>query len=211
MAGARPTRSAVAAVMPAVNSSARGLIASVVLGGSVAPSSAWIAWSAHIPSSVPTAPAATARIRLSMTNWRTIRRVRGPERSPDRDLLLPRGQASEEERRDIGAGDQQHEPDRAQQCVEGGLQVADQGADVRQRLAGVVGVEPGGKLLAGTAADRSEIGRRLLERDAALEPGDRLRIAGARLNLQRREAADLEDARRHHLYLLKGRRQVAAA
>ena len=52
---------------------------------------------------------------------------------------------------------------------------------------------------------------RLLERHAGLQPRDRLRVAGAGLDLRRRQAADLEDARREDLHLAERRGSAAAA
>jgi hypothetical protein len=57
----------------------------------------------------------------------------------------------------------------------------------------------GGELRAVGLAEGGELGAGLFERDAGTEAGDRLGVAGAVLDLLRREAADFEHARREHL------------
>ena len=129
----------------------------------------------------------------------------GAERLPDRDLLLARGQPSEKQRRHVGARDEQHEGDRAEQRVERRLEAGDQARDVRLRQAGVLGVEPRGEPLLVAAADRRQLGRGLFQRDVGFQARDRPGVAGADLDLRRRQAAGLEHARREHLHLRVGR------
>ena len=180
---------------PAVKSRARRSSVSVVLGGSVA--RAATGWpGAPTPEQHAQRAGDHGEDQALDEELADDPGVRGAERSPDGDFLVACGQASEKERRDVGAGDQQHEADGAEQRVEGGPQIADQGADVRSGSVVLLASSLRGELLAGAAADRGELGRGLLQRDAGPQPGDRLRKAGARLNLHRRQAADFEDARR---------------
>ena len=132
-------------------------------------------------------------------------RPRRAERLADGDLLAPRGQASEEERGDVGARDEQHESDCAEQRVERRLERTDQRGHEEPRLGDGVGVEPRAELLAVAARDRQQLLLRVRERHAGLQSRDGLRVACAGLHLRRREAADLEDARREHLHLTERR------
>ena len=71
-------------------------------------------------SASPAAPPQIASIRLSVTNWRAIRAAAGAERGPERQLVGANRRARHQQRRDVGAGDQQHAADGRREDQQGG-------------------------------------------------------------------------------------------
>ena len=61
------------------------------------------------------APPARERTRLSAINWRISTHAAGAHGEADRDLLLPADGAREQQVGHVGAGDQQQQPDDAEQ------------------------------------------------------------------------------------------------
>ena len=81
----------------------------------------------------------------------------GAKRRPHRQLSAPRRAARQQQARDIDAGDQQHQRDRAEQNEQGRASLADQQVEHRRRAEGeaLVGV---GKRLLKVLADAPEVG-----------------------------------------------------
>ena len=123
---------------------------------------------------------ATASSTLSVSICRTSAAARRAEREADRDLLLPARRPREQQRGDVGAGDQQHEADRAEQHEQRGPHVADQRSRSGRRLRRVVRVRLR-ELPAQPRADRVRVSARACSSDTpALEPADRPRANAAR-------------------------------
>ena len=104
----------------------------------------------------------------------------GAEGGAERDLLLPNGSAGEEQVGDVGAGDQQHAADGAEENVEAARDVADQvfaqrrgaGTEFRVRV----------RILAGErGGDRPQFGVGLRDRGAGFQPADPLQAVTAAL------------------------------
>ena len=66
----------------------------------------------HHASTRPSAPPAIEKTALSVNSCRTIRPRLPPDRGPDRQLALPRDAARQQQIRDVGARDHQHQRDR---------------------------------------------------------------------------------------------------
>ena len=203
--GTSPTSAALTSVTATVNHTARQFKVTAVFGGSWVLRSVCSAVSAPIASATPRTPAIEGEDQALGEKLTDDAGAAGAERLPDRDLLLARGQPSEKQRRHVGARDEQHEGDRAEQRVERRLEARDQARDVGLRQAGVFGVEPRAEPLLVAAADRRQLGRGLFQRDVGFQARDRPGVAGADLDLRRRQAAGLEHARREHLHLRVGR------
>ena len=76
-------------------------------------------------SSSPAAPPATDSSRLSIRSCVRIWRREAPDRQPDRDLLLARDGAGNQQIGHVEAGDQQHQADHAHQNHQrGGIALA---------------------------------------------------------------------------------------
>ena len=94
---------------------------------------------------MPNAPPTTASTTLSVSSWRRSRAATRAERETDRHLAMPRRRAREQHVRDVRAGDEQHEPDGAEQHQECRADVADDhGVERRDRH---VAIRPGKRLL----------------------------------------------------------------
>ena len=73
----------------------------------------------HIARTIPHAPPAAARTRLSVSNLADESRPRRAERGANRQLRLARGRARQQEVRQVGAGDQQDHADGSGQNPQG--------------------------------------------------------------------------------------------
>ncbi len=71
-----------------------------------------------MPSASPSAPPVNDSTRLSVKSWRTMRPRPGADGQSNRDFTLAAGGADQQEIRDVGARDQQHQTDRASQHQE---------------------------------------------------------------------------------------------
>ena len=117
----------------------------------------------------PAMPPASANTTLSVSSWRTTRPRAGAECDADGDLLLAPGEAGQQQVRHVGAGDEEHEADRAQQNQQGGANVSDDRAGERRDLDAV----PGIRLRVGFGQARRDGGHfrlRLGPGHAGLEP-----------------------------------------
>jgi hypothetical protein len=123
---------------------------------------------------------------------------------------VARGEPAEEQGCNVGPRDEQDETDRTDKRVERWPERPDERRDVHPRFADVVRVEPGRELLVVRASERGQFVGRLLQRDVRPQACDRLRVSGAGLDLNRRQAADFEDSRGEELYLFERRRGAAA-
>ena len=132
--------------------------------------------------------------------------ARGAERRSQRELAPARQAGSQQQIRDIGAGDQQHEDDRAHEQSERLHDIAHDGLKVRLDVDAVVVAELRGQ----RPAERDHLALRLCHRDARLQPrvGRQKMIAAIRRierALHRHEqiaAAMLELARQHANHLI---------
>ena len=87
---------------------------------------------------------------------------RRAQRETDRDLLLPVGGPRQQQVRDVGAGDEQHEGDRAQEQHQGRAQVADDRVEERLQGHALPGVAVG-KLLGQAGGDGLHVGARAVD------------------------------------------------
>jgi hypothetical protein len=101
------------------------------------------------------------------------------QRGADGVFARPRGRAREQQVADVDARDGQHEPDRAQQHPQNRPDIADQPLLERddRRAVAPVGI---GVSFGQPPHDAVQVGLRLLNRDARLEPADAVQAqAGA--------------------------------
>ena len=96
----------------------------------------------------------------------------GAERRPHRQLALPRRRARQEQVGDVGAGDEQHEADRAGQRAERRPHGADQLFPKRHHVRGPAGIAIG-ELGRQTRREAIHVGPRLREIDAGRQAGHR--------------------------------------
>ena len=100
-------------------------------GGSVDSSSA----TPHTAASSPTTPPTLDSTRLSTSSCRSSRAAARAQRGADRHLLLPLQRAREQQVGDVGADDEQHEADRAEQHQQRRAQLAaDEGVGERDQV-----------------------------------------------------------------------------
>ena len=145
-------------------------------------------------SSNPPAAPSMLSAALSVSIWRTSRPRSAPIAARKRELAQPAGAARQQQVRDVRARHQQHDD-------HGGRRAAAAPAAIRRpssraaesthhALIGVVGrillLEPGG--------DRLELGARLLDRDAVLQPRDAADEVAAAIGLR-----GIEPERREHV------------
>ena len=69
----------------------------------------------HAAINMPAPPAANASTAVSVSSWREQPRGAGAERAPDRDLPCAGRRPREEQAGDVGAGEDEHQPDAAHQ------------------------------------------------------------------------------------------------
>ena len=96
-------------------------------------------------------------------------RAAGAERRAHRDLALPAGRAGQQQIRDVGAGDQQHEPDGARKDRQRPPDVPHHELLERDHAADPLRV---GFRVGALSHDRVELGLRLRDGDARLQPAD---------------------------------------
>ena len=159
------------------------------------------AWAISRPAAPPSRPSST----LSVSSCRTSRCQLGAERGADRDLLLPAGGARQQQVGDVGARDQQHERDRAQQHEHRAAHVADDRST--SGTTSIVNVRSRLSLSRIRAAIDAHVGLRLRHRHAWLQPRHQVvvlvaaAVDGVGAERQRQEDVHLPDARdgRHDL------------
>jgi hypothetical protein len=129
--------------------------------------------------SSPAAPPTSDSTTLSATSCRSRRRRLGAERGAHRDLARARGRAHQQQVGDVGAGDQQHEPDRAHEDQQRRLHVADDLVAHRRQLdrqpravgLGVLRLQP--------PVHGRQHAARAVQRHPRLEPSDHRQELGA--------------------------------
>ena len=116
-------------------------------------------------------PIAESRM-LSVSICRRHARAARAHRGPDRNFLLPRGAAGEEEIGHVRAGNEQHESDGAEKREEGWLHLPNE-PFVERRKRGVPAFVRLVKLLGELRVDRADASLRLLQIDAGIQTRDR--------------------------------------
>ena len=136
----------------------------------------------------------------------------GAEREPHRRLVRSRGRANEQQVRDVGARDQQHEADGAHQHEQRRSRAADRPLANRREPQARVGIGVGvGRVGARVGVgDGVHFALRLFDADARRDPRDRGQVAEAAGDQIPREAGDLVHPRRPHVHIVERRRQVDA-
>jgi hypothetical protein len=164
---------------------------------------------ATIASASPRTPPSADNSTASVSSWRTMRSAARSDGRANGHLLLPHRRAREQKIRDVAAGDEQHQPDRAEEHVEREADVADDLVDerddadrepaVRRIVLRVVPLHARGEDV--------HVGLRLLERHAGLELGEDVEVfpapvgTGRLVERERQQEVDVLDAvhRRHDL------------
>ena len=128
--------------------------------------SAWRPCTPAAATSRPSQPARAGEQQRSVSSWRTSRAAPAPMRGADRHLAAPADRAGQQQVRDVGAGDQQHEADGADEDPQRTADVADDllAAAARRRTSAAVGRIDGGMLAA--EARRQRVHPRLRRRGA---------------------------------------------
>ena len=108
-AGATPARQAVRPALTTTNPSTVGLIAICCSAGRLGGSHGRARATAHEARTTPRAPAPSPSTAASTRNCRAIPPAARAQRGADRHLAPPREAAREQERRDVGAGDEQQQ------------------------------------------------------------------------------------------------------
>ena len=126
---------------------------------------------AQAASAIPRAPPRTDSSRLSVRSWRTIRPVPLRARGGS-ELPLPGRGPREQQVRDVGAGDQEHEPHRPEEDPERRSDLAEERVAQRTRNGPVAGVGLGIRLLE-VAHDAGELGPRRFEARPGSQPAER--------------------------------------
>ena len=118
------------------------------------------------PPSAPPAPSS----RLSVSNCLAMRARPAPRAARSDELAPPRDRARQQQVGDVGARNQQHEPDGGEQDEKGRPHVAAQGVAHRRDRNGA-GLVIGWMLPAQLLADAVHLGRRAVDGDARLQLG----------------------------------------
>ena len=136
-------------------------------------------------------------------------RAGGAERDADRDLVPPRQRPREEKVRDVGAGDEEDEPDGGEEDEDLRARASDEVLAQRDEArAGLVGVA----VLAEAAGERAELRLRLRGGDAGGEPRDDVEVVRAHVGdrIDRRAQGVLGDDEARRRPELAGLREAHA-
>ena len=192
MAGTVPKKMPASSESATLNRSTVPSMLTVAARGRSGGATAISARTPHDPSSKPAAPPARDSSKLSASSWRTSRQRPAPSAERHRDLTGACCRTREQQVRDVDAGDQEHEADRAEENQQRPLHAFHH--RVQQRYgAHRVTVDLVRILARQVLLDAVEIRARLGDGDTVAQPADGGKIV--RAALVRRQLVGLEAQR----------------